>query len=157
VTKAPVTRKPTTDKPGTPQPTIKLTTRKPTTIKPTTIQPTNTIQPTTFSPTLSTQQPTLVATGVALQIVGPLSFDGTKSYYGYGSFKPPLGSAFTLSMWITQSAASSEQYLATLGRTPKNFVGEFILQLLSNNAVKYWEYGSAYGIVLTSSNTVTVG
>mmetsp|Transcript_25081 Transcript_25081/g.36018 ORF Transcript_25081/g.36018 Transcript_25081/m.36018 type:complete len:390 (+) Transcript_25081:217-1386(+) len=136
------TSKPTTNKPGTRQPTAKVTT-----VKPTTIQPSR-----------STQRPSLVS-AAALSIVGPLSFDGVKSYYGYGSFKPSLGSAFTLSMWITQAATSStDQYLACFGRTPKNFVGEFILQVLSNNVVKYWEYGSnGYGISVTSSSTIALG
>jgi len=136
------TSKPTTNKPGTRQPTAKVTTVKPTTIQ----------------PSLSSGFPTS-SSAAALSIVGPLSFDGVKSYYGYGSFKPSLGSAFTLSMWITQAATSStDQYLACLGRTPKNYVGEFILQVLSNNVVKYWEYGSnGYGISVTSSSIIALG
>jgi len=88
---------------------------------------------------------------------GPLVF--YSKFYNFGALNPALGPSFSLSLWIFDNAPTTAQYyLLTLGRSPTNYVGEFILELTSDNAVRYWEFGSeGFGLQLVSSTTLVLG
>ena len=54
---------------------------------------------------------------------------------------PPLGLAFTISLWVTAKSISGATCLVSLGRNPQNYYNEMMLQI-KDNKISYFEYAT---------------
>eukprot|EP01036_Dinobryon_divergens_P027954 gene27953-36822_t len=95
-----------------------------------------------------TQTPTIQS---RFSLSGPTQFNGS-TYLRYSPLSVSLGNYFSISVWVTPFAVSNA-VIVSMGRSPTNSNGQFVLYFGSNGILQYFEYNNGYGVSLSSSSS----
>ena len=110
-------------------------------------------EPTLIPSKTPTQLPTIAS---VFSLTGPLQLNG--SYYlQYSSLPADLSISFSISLWVIPFALRWSSVLISLGRSPSNYNGEFVLSIDPPGTIQYYEYNNEYGISLSTPQFLVEG